>query len=181
VRRGGRVAGIVRCIDREGLPWLDPASYVLAPGGSFEASSAWQLTGGARAVDGNEAFHVHSLADSHSLALPDGSSAASPRICVGLEHPTLRLFARNTGSILSTLRIEVLFKDVFGVTRSLPVGILAGGPRWQPTPQIVFFANAIGSIQELDGYTVVAFRFTPQGRGGAWQIDDVYVDPFRGR
>jgi hypothetical protein len=27
--------------------------------------------------------------------------------------------------------------------------------------------------------TPVRFRFTPVGLGAAWQIDDVYVDPFR--
>jgi hypothetical protein len=26
-------------------------------------------------------------------------------------------------------------------------------------------------------YTPVAFEFTPQGYGGNWRIDDVYVDP----
>jgi hypothetical protein len=27
----------------------------------------------------------------------------------------------------------------------------------------------------------VAFRFKPIGLGAKWQIDDVYVDPFRNR
>src|SRR4051812_8667622 len=54
-------------------PWLDSASYVLAPGGAFEAGDqAWTLTGGAAAQDGNERFSVHADGDSRSLALPAG-------------------------------------------------------------------------------------------------------------
>jgi hypothetical protein len=29
--------------------------------------------------------------------------------------------------------------------------------------------------------TAVAFKFTPVGLGGSWQIDDVYVDPWNRR
>jgi hypothetical protein len=33
----------------------------------------------------------------------------------------------------------------------------------------------------VGGAAPVAFRFTPQGKGGNWQIDDVYVDPWARR
>src|SRR6266852_414843 len=42
------------------LQWLDPASYVLVPGGTFEPGlPGWQLGGGAMVASGNEPFYVH--------------------------------------------------------------------------------------------------------------------------
>jgi hypothetical protein len=35
--------------------------------------------------------------------------------------------------------------------------------------------------QLLGGTTNVDFRFSVLGSGGAWQVDDVYVDPFKDR
>ena len=39
------------------------------------------------------------------------------------------------------------------------------------------FLSALGEDAEL----AVAFRFKPLGAVASWQIDDVYVDPFRNR
>ena len=114
------------------VPWLDPAQYMLAPNGDLESDGAWRLHGGARSVAGNETFSVGGASDRRSLALPAGSSATTGWMCVGLEHPTLRLFARNNGPALSTLRVDVVFRDVFGVIRALPVSIVAGGRGWRP-------------------------------------------------
>ena len=66
------------------------------------------------------------LATRSSLKLPSGSSAKSAAMCVGIEHPTLRLFARNTGSPLSALKVEVHFEDCAG-RRPLP----ADRHRWR--------------------------------------------------
>jgi hypothetical protein len=158
------------------LPWVDPASYTLDNGGAFEDGAAgWALKGGASVVTGNESFNVHGAADSHSLSLPAGSSATSSTICVGIEHPDLRLFVRNTGSILSTLKVEVLFEDAAGNARSLPIGLALGTRAWAPTLPMPLVVNLLPLLP--DNYTPVAFRFTPQG--GNWSIDDVYVDPYR--
>jgi hypothetical protein len=157
-------------------PWLDPASYILAPGGDFEAASAWTLTGGAKIVSGNEPYRVHSASDSHSLSIPAGGSATSPPICVGLAYPTLRLFATG-GSLLSPLKVEVIYKTALGTTTQ-PVLLLPTMPSWAPTLPMLFLANATG-MTSLDGLTSsVQFRFTAVGNAG-WMIDDVYVDPWR--
>lgn len=168
-------------LERPFLPWLDVAKYTLAPNGTLESTAGWKLAGGARLVKGNETFSVHGAGERYSLSLPAGSSATTRPMCVGLEHPTLRFFARNTGSVLSTLRVEVLYEDLAGKVRSLPIGLLVGGRDWQPTLPLLLVANITGSLLSGDGTTAVAMRFTPLGRGSAWQIDDVYVDPFRGR
>jgi hypothetical protein len=154
------------------LPWLDPAWYVPAPGGDVEGGGeAWALSGGAAVADGNEPF----LAGDRSLALPAGSSATTAPMCVGIEHPTLRLFARHSGSPLSTLTVSVVFSDLLGVTRSLPVGVIGAGAAWSPTPVMPILVNLLA----LTGDQHVAFRFTAPSGGGEWAIDDVYVDPYK--
>jgi hypothetical protein len=160
------------------LRWLDPASYTLNNGGAFENGAAgWSLKGGASVASGNEPFRVHGDADSNSLSLPSGSSATSSTICVGLEHPDLRFFVRNTGFILSNLKVEVLFETADGNVRSLPIGLVPGTRSWAPTLPIPLVVNLLPLLP--GDRTPVAFRFTPQG--GNWSIDDVYVDPYRSR
>jgi len=168
-----------RTLEQPFARWLDPASYVLVAGGTFEsAGSGWSLSKASR-VTGNETFYVHGAGEKWSLSLPAGSSATSPSTCVGLGEPTLRLFARNTGSLLSTLKVEVQFEDSTGKVRSLTVGLLTGTGTWQPTLPLPVLANLLPLLPNQN--TAVAFRFTPQGAGGSWRIDDVYVDPWRGR
>ena len=160
------------------MPWLDPAYYTLAPNGGFESKAAsWTLTGKASVVSGNETFYVRSPSDSRSLKLPAGSSARSSSICVGIDHPTLRLFARNAGSSLSTLRVDVLFEDAAGKVLTAPIGTLTAGSSWQPTAPMVIGVNLLPLLP--DSKTPVQFKFTPQGSGGDWRIDDVYIDPYR--
>jgi hypothetical protein len=154
------------------LPWLDVAWYVQAPGGGFEGGTGeWTLTGGAKIVDGNEPF----LAGGRSLALPTGASATSAPMCIGIDHPTLRLFARNTGAPGSALAVSVVFSDLLGVTRSLPVGVIGAGDAWSPTPVMPILVNLLA----LTGDQQVAFRFTAPADRGEWTIDDVYVDPYK--
>jgi hypothetical protein len=159
------------------LPWLDPMNYVIAPAGTLEGdTSAWSLTGGASVVAGNEPYYVHGTDEVASLALPARSSATTRPMCVGLDHPTLRFFARNTGWVLSSLRVEVLFEDATGAVRALPIGVVLGtATRWQPSLPMPIVTNLLPLLPGQ--LTPVAFRFTPQG--GNWTIDDVYVDPRR--
>ncbi|MDX6538352.1 MAG: hypothetical protein QOJ46_317 [bacterium] len=162
-------------------PWADPFSYTPLPAGNFEsAASGWALSGGASVAAGNESFQVGGASDGSSLSVPGGGSATSPTICVGIEHPTIRFFAkRNSGGTLglSTLRVDVLVENALGVVNSLPVpGVILQSSSWQPTllPMPVV-ANLLALLPGQ--HTPVAFRFTPL-LGGDWSIDDVYVDPY---
>jgi hypothetical protein len=163
------------------LRWADPFSYTLAPGGSFEAGApGWTLRGGAGVKSGNESYYVHGAGDSSSLAIPNGGSATSRSLCVGIDHPSVRFFARNGGSLLSTLKVDVLFEDSLGDVLTAPVGVVTGTAGWAPTP--LPLPVAVSLLPLLPGNnTAVAFKFTPVGLGGSWQIDDVYVDPWNRR
>jgi hypothetical protein len=155
--------------------WLDPASYVLAPDGGFEAGAADWSQG--RVVDGNEPWTVGAAADSHALAI-DGGSVTSPPVCVGLERPTLRFFARNTGSPLGALSVEALVRTPLGLTLAVPIGVVAGvGDGWAPTLPMPIVANLLPLLPG-DDFTTVRLRFSAVGLGSSWTVDDVYIDPY---
>jgi hypothetical protein len=176
---GALVASAPDC-DQQSLsqpftPWLDPAHYQFAPDGGFEADAAgWDLSGGAATTSGNEPYYIHDGGDSRSLALPAGSSATSPTVCVGIEHPTLRFVAKRTSGLLASVGVEVLFEDAAGDTHSLPIGTVGGTNSWQPTAPMVVVANLLPLLP--GDYTPVQFRFT--AGGGGLRIDDTYVDPW---
>jgi hypothetical protein len=160
--------------------WLDPGSYFLVPGGSFEAGTpGWTLKGGAGVVAGNETFYVNSPTDTKSLSLPMGSSATSPSVCVSLLSPDARLFVRNTGSVLSLLRVDLNYTDASGQPKTALVGVLPGLSAWTPSLPVLFLTGSILPIVGGQGQTWVSFTFTPIGLAGKWQIDDFYVDPIK--
>ena len=155
-------------------PWGDQGDYTLAPGGSFEPrQAAWQLSG-ASIVDGNEPWKVNGAGDSRSLRLPPGATATSPVMCVGLEHPTLRLFARNNRALLSTMTVEVIFETSLGLKAAAPVGVLLPNGQWKPSPRFLVVANLLPLLP--GNYTPVQFRVRSVGLG-TWFVDDFYVDP----
>jgi hypothetical protein len=94
----------------------------------------------------------------------------------------MRFFVRNTGSPLSVLAVEARVQTtVLGITTqtTLPLGLVLGTTQtWQPSLPTVL---ALSVNQLLGGTTTVDFRFTALGLGGEWQVDDVYVDPFKDR
>ncbi len=158
-------------------PWLDVANYTPLDGGSFEdGASGWKLTGGADLTAGNEPFYVSNDAGTTSLRLPPKSAAVSPPICIGLGHPTMRFFAKQSGGGLlglPVLRVDIRFRLLGGDMQSLPVGVVVAGNKWQPTLPVPVVLNLLAIVPNVDR---VAFAFTPAGNA-TWQIDDVYVDP----
>jgi hypothetical protein len=157
-------------------PWGDTAEYTAVPGGSFETGDAsWNLSGGAATVAGNESFFVNSPTDSQSLALPTGSSATSTTFCVGVNDPDIRLFAENTGDPKSTLGVTVNFFDAKGLPISARIANITAGGAWAPTAALPILVNLLTLAP--NNQTPVSLTFTPSG-AGAWQIDDVYMDPF---
>lgn len=154
--------------------WLDPMVYTPVRDSGLERNAqGWRLRGAARPVAGNEPWTVAGEDDDRSLLIPDGSSATTAPICVGLAEPTLRFFARSSGSAASLLSVEVLFEDAEGDVHALPIGADMGGS-WHPTSVMPVLANLLPLVG--GSQTPVAFRFT--AHRGDFQIDDVYVDPW---
>jgi len=166
-------------IDQVFRPWLDPMSYTVVPGGSLEEGAGGWTLNGASVVSGNEPWEVHGDGDSRSLKIPAGKSATTDTICVGLEHPTLRFFAKSSGNSLlgavgTALTVEVVFEDAWGRELSLPIGTVLPKSQWSPTLPYPVVANLLPLLP--GERTPVRFRFRAAG-GSNWQIDDVYVDP----
>jgi hypothetical protein len=157
--------------------WGDNNSYTLVTGGAFEAGGLpWALSSGANVAGGNESYYVNASSDHNSLSLPSGSSATSLPVCTSIYHPTLRLFVKNTGSASSRLRVEALYPGLLGGVQVARLGDLGGTSTWQPSPELQLGATNLLATLSLQR-TVMAYRFTPQGTGGQWRIDDVYLDP----
>src|SRR5581483_3115487 len=102
-------------------------------------------------------------------------SATSPQMCVTIHSPNIRLFSANAGSRWSTLNVSVNYTDKRGLARTMIVGALRAGSSWSLSPQIVF-VNRIAPVVGAHSQTWVSFTFRPTS-GGAWRIDDFYVDP----
>jgi hypothetical protein len=170
-----------RPLAREFARWLDPIKYTMVPGGHFEGSlNGWDLDGGARVVGGNEPYFLRAGSDDQSLYLPSGSAARTPFVCVELLDPVARFVVRNRGSALGALHVDAVLR--LGDERVvLPAGVVALGLGWQPSLPMLTAANLLAGLNLGDGTAEVAFRFRPIGLLSAWQIDDVYVDPFRSR
>ena len=159
-------------------PWGDQHNYVLAPDGGFEAGgSGWGLSRGASVVEGNESYFLNGAGDSKSLSLPAGSSALSPPVCMAIDTSSFRLVARNSGDPSSQLRVEAVYK-LLGLVRTKTAGTLRAGSTWAPTQSVstvLTLSTVIGTLIP----SAIEIRFTPLDSTGQWQVDDVYIDPFR--
>ena len=161
--------------DQVFAPWGDDSSYWLAPNGGLEdGSKGWALHNGAAVVSGNEPFL---RSGSHSLALPSGSTAATPTICIGPNNPYVRFFASDAGGSDRGLHVRVtwygLLNIVLGITDATTYD---GGRSWDAQGQLRS-AGGGDVLIPLLGSTSARIEFTPLGSGSRWQVDDVYVDP----
>ena len=160
-------------------PWYDVASYVPSPAGNFEGQlTNWTLGSGSKLVSGNETYYVGAATDRSSLSLGSAAVVTSAPICVGVDYPWMRFFFRNTGAGTATLKVEIRGVTPLGIVKSLITNSYTGSSSWKLSPRILLVDN-LAAILSTNGMTPVAFRFTPSG--GNWQIDDVYVDPYRSR
>jgi hypothetical protein len=145
-------------------PWLDPASYELAPGGDFESPS-WTLSDGAALVPGSEPFAATGTLGAQSLSLPMGASAESSATCVDAAYPTIRLFTSGVGLVA----VSVVYNGV-----ALPAGVATATGGWSPSLQSLT-SSAIVALTS-DGSAQVSIRLT--SLLGNVRVDDVFVDPW---
>ncbi len=71
----------------------DQADYSVAPGGDFEGSTPWTLTGGAKIAAGNEPLGV--AKGNKALFMPLASTATSPEFCVDETNPYFRFVMKS--------------------------------------------------------------------------------------
>jgi hypothetical protein len=157
--------------------WGDNNDYFLAPGGSFEGTAdqvGWTLSN-ATLTSGNEPFLVNDPGDSQSLTIAGGGSATSPFFCVDNTMSSLRFFAQQV-SAGAGLRAQALVQTSNGVN-TVPLAHLLDGstPNWAPSDPVVADTSGLADGQTL----MVALQFTVGASAASWQIDDIYVDPYR--
>jgi hypothetical protein len=160
-------------------PWVDFSVYALAPQGDFWPSDDWTLKKDATVVDGSDPY----TGSGHSLELGKDSQADSPAMCVNLDNPTIRFFARDVGGNgRSNLKVDVLYEDFDGHVKHLTVARLRLGREWQPSTIVPMYMNFL-ALASPDGVTAVAFNFKAEGlqRDEALSISSLYVDPFSSR
>ena len=152
--------------------WGDTASYRLLPGGSFEGGASWSLSGGAKIVSGNEPFGLED--GTRSLLVPAGATATSPTVCFAFGDLHSRFVVRSTGGS-GKLEVDVMVKSLLGILSVLDGGTVAADGTWDPSPRVSALVTNVGGLLTTKA---ISLRFHAQGT--SFQVDDVYLDPFRG-
>jgi hypothetical protein len=161
-------------------PWGDSKSYFLMPGGTFESGApGWRLAGGAAIAAGNESFYAAAATDSHSLAIPSGAQATSPTVCVAMGDNTIRLFVKNSGVVSSVLHVQAYVQNpLTGLVLSTGFDVNGTTSKsWLPSAGL-FVPNLLGGVLGTQNLTLV---YSTRGASATWNIDDVFVDPFKSR
>ena len=121
---------------------------------------------------------MRAATDKQSLTIA-GGTAKSPQFCVDSTMPYIRFFARQSVRG-GGLRVSLVLQGGTTVSGSNNIKIVefADGsmPNWAATGQLPVSV----ALQVPVGSSVQAsLLFQTMSGTGAWQIDDVYVDPFR--
>jgi hypothetical protein len=160
-------------------PWGDFAMYTLAPEGDLTPSDGWTLSKASTVVAGADPFS----GAEQSLELAKGAEAATPAMCVNLDNPTIRFFARDVGGNgKSNLKVDVLYEDFDGHVKHLTIAKLRLGTEWQPSLILPMYMNVL-ALASPNGVTAVAFNFKAEGlqKDEMLSISSLYVDPFSSR
>jgi hypothetical protein len=168
-----------RYIEHPFAAWDDNADYFLIKEGSLGADAVydWNLGGGELAAENNPSSLYPEVAS--SLSLNEGDSAESPTFCVTIDDPTMRFFVRNTGAETGTLSVDAVYLDQDSNEQTYHLGTLTSadaGSEWGPSPVLELAAPLVELLD--DGETPVALRFSAEGEGSSWLVDDVFVDPY---
>ena len=154
----------------------DNANYSLVSNGAFESGAGgWSLSG-ASVASGNESYKVRAATDARSLAITAKGRAVSPAFCVSTDHPTFRFFAKRTGGTWGALNVVLRWSVDGGSINETTVGSVTTGTAWAPTQS--FALSQTLPLWNGDQTATVQVILDPEDFGGAWAVDDVYIDPY---
>jgi hypothetical protein len=156
----------------------DNNDYSLVQNGGFETGAGgWSLSRSA-VTTGNEPWSVRKAGDSRSLAIEAGGVAVSPTVCIDINRPTYRFFAKRTSGSWGVLNLRVRWQDASGRTNETTIAALDSnfGTGWGVSSALNI-ASLLG-LWNADQDATVQLVFDPENYGGSWAIDDVYVDPY---
>jgi len=155
--------------------WGDGASYALVGGGAFESGDpGWTLSGGAKLASGNEPYYLEGRGDSRSLLVPAGGTALSPTSCFAFGDWHLRFVARNAGTTKGSLQVDVVVRSLLGILSVLDGGTVSPSGTWAPSSRVSALLSNLGGLLPT---RAVAVRL--RATGTAYQVDDVYLDPWK--
>lgn len=176
---GGSLLGLNNDCGSTSQPFAqfgDYRYYTFGTNGGLEnGATGWSLSG-AWVVSGNESFYVHSPSDANSLLIPAGTTATTPKLCIGTTSTVMRYFVK--GSSDGSIRVEVVLRGLLGqVLGVFQVSRISTGSSssWQAGPPVLNLDSLLGLL----GVSSVQLKFTTLS--GTAQIDDVYVDPWASR
>ncbi len=149
----------------------DSASYSLLPGGSFESGAPGWALSNAAVVSGNAA-----AGGKHSLAIQADGAAVSPAFCVSTAEPSFRFYARRTSGSWGVLMVILRWSEASGTVHETTVAAIQSGTSWTVSP-ILQLSTTLPLWQAGETITT-KLVFKPEPYGGAWAIDDVYIDPY---
>jgi hypothetical protein len=156
--------------------WGDNSGYFLAPGGSFQSDAAGWTLDGATVSAGNAGFNFGAVSAMSSLTIGAGGSATSPSLCVNSTMPSLRFFAHQV-TRGSDLKVQGVESGNASAAMTVTITDLPDGsmPDWAPTGRVALVSASLPAGVSVNG----VLRFEVPGATGAWQIADIYVDPYR--
>ena len=137
----------------------------------FESGfSSWTSGGGATIVSGNETSYLNSRSDTHAVNLPANAWVKTGAICTNPNDQTVRLMVKGTSGQLKFDAYVVSGGNIRTWSGQVDA---KSGTSWRAS-QIIQFA--LGN--QYLGATTIQLTFT--AIGATWQVDDIYVDPFKG-
>lgn len=86
----------------------------------------------------------------------------------------MRFFARGEGA--GVLHVDAVVAKRTDKEKSVRLGTISATGSWAPTDILPMLVNE--DTAEYGNARTVSLRFTARGSGD-WQIDDIYVDPYR--
>ncbi len=153
----------------------DTNEYFLPQEGDYETSSlsGWVLYNAGPVLGNNPFYLSRNRYDARSLKINPSGSAGSEVICVVPGEDSIRFAYRSPGVSASALRVDITVISALG-TASASYTVSGSTAGWAVSPRM-----AIPNRVDYTGAQSLKIRFTPTGTAATWQVDDVYVDPWR--